>query len=325
MTNKRISELDGLRGLAAICVLLFHYTSRFAEKFETDLIIRHFNFMYGNYGVELFFVISGFVIFMSIEKIKTPFEFVYKRFIRLYPTFWICMLITYFFVFFLSPLEVLKVSFDDFIINFTMLPSLFNVKAVDGVYWTLKVEVSFYILILILILIKKVRSIMGLGFLYVGFGMILIFFFRIPLNYYYGTLFLIGINFYQIWNGDNNFWCHIQIALCLFLSVFMLNKELVFVSSIVVVIFYLLIYNKLFFLSLSPFVYLGKISYALYLLHQYIGYVIQLKLIEAGIKNYIILILIPLAVSIFLATIVTFSIEKPLLIKLRKLNILENK
>ena len=84
INKSRITELDGLRGIAAILVVLYHYTTRFSLKFNNDILSNITFFKYGHYGVQLFFVISGFVIFMSINKINSPFEFVYKRFIRFF-------------------------------------------------------------------------------------------------------------------------------------------------------------------------------------------------------------------------------------------------
>jgi peptidoglycan/LPS O-acetylase OafA/YrhL len=212
----------------------------------------------------------------------------------------------------------LKVNIQEVLINFSMLPSLFETESVDGVYWTLKVEMTFYALILILLFLKLTKKTIIYGFIYIGIGIVLAILFKIPLNYYYGTLFLIGINFYQIWKEDGKWWNHVQILSCLVLSFLMAKSELIIVTLIAVAIFYLLIYEKLKFLSLSPFVFLGRISYSLYLLHQYIGYSIQLELIKLGITNYLMLILSPFLVSIILASIVTFIIEKPLLLKLQK-------
>ena len=99
LNKKIIYELDGLRGVAALAVVFYHYTTRFSIKFNSDIISNVINFKYGHYGVQLFFVISGFVIFMSIEKVKSPFEFLYKRFVRLYPTFWMSLFLTFFYCF----------------------------------------------------------------------------------------------------------------------------------------------------------------------------------------------------------------------------------
>ena len=95
----RIFELDILRGIAALIVALFHLT------LDTPKEYRTFNtsiFSIGSPMPSLFFIISGFVIFMTIEKIKDWKEFVITRFFRLYPSFWISIILSLIFVFFLG-------------------------------------------------------------------------------------------------------------------------------------------------------------------------------------------------------------------------------
>jgi|SRR5690554_299669 len=310
--RKRIDELDSLRGIAALVVVLYHYTFRFEEKFGFTQITDHFNLPYGHYGVELFFVISGFVIFMSIEKINNPFKFLYKRFIRLYPTFWIGMIFSYIFITFFGP-ENLKVTPTEFLINFTMIPSFFNVPSVDGVYWTLKVEMFFYFIIFFVILFSVKKKYQIVGYLYIFLG-ILSFTLLRPTNYFfYGSLFLIGINFYKIWKDNASIHNHIQILLCLALTLFYSNFEFFYVTLILLAIFYLLVYNKLFFLKIRPLLFLGNISYSLYLVHQNFGHTIQIELIHAGLENYILLLTIPLILSIIIASMITYFLEKPII------------
>ena len=90
MENKsnRYQELDALRGIAAIMVVLFHFTM---GRKEANL-----GFKLGTTGVDMFFIISGFVIFMSINKVKTSGEFIINRISRLYPTYWACVTFTFF-------------------------------------------------------------------------------------------------------------------------------------------------------------------------------------------------------------------------------------
>jgi hypothetical protein len=87
--KRRLRELDSLRGIAAVCVLLFHLS------YHTDPY-RQFpiQFPWGHYGVELFFVISGFVILMTLERSASRTEFVISRVTRLYPTYWCAVLFT---------------------------------------------------------------------------------------------------------------------------------------------------------------------------------------------------------------------------------------
>jgi len=83
----RLAQLDALRGVAALLVVGFHYTTRF------DQLYGHageplLSLPWGHYGVNLFFMISGFVIFMTLERTQRATDFVVSRFSRLYPAYW---------------------------------------------------------------------------------------------------------------------------------------------------------------------------------------------------------------------------------------------
>jgi peptidoglycan/LPS O-acetylase OafA/YrhL len=71
----RIQELDALRGLAAICVVLFHKTM---GSPHSNMFLK-----LGVTGVDLFFMISGFVILMTLKKVKTSKQFIIGRISRL--------------------------------------------------------------------------------------------------------------------------------------------------------------------------------------------------------------------------------------------------
>ena len=76
----RLDEIDVLRGLAALAVVVFHYSGH-SQRYFADF---PFHLEYGKYGVQLFFVISGFFIFQTIEKCRNVQEFLLLRFSRLY-------------------------------------------------------------------------------------------------------------------------------------------------------------------------------------------------------------------------------------------------
>ncbi len=104
-------------------------------------------YRYGNLGVQLFFIISGFVIVQSLHG-KTLREFATGRFIRLFPLFWLLCTITYLVTFIASPGSHLP--FHDYLVNMTMLPDIYigyygHGGLIDASYWTLTVELLFYV------------------------------------------------------------------------------------------------------------------------------------------------------------------------------------
>ena len=82
----RISHLDGMRGLAILFVVLFHAFYRWSEiePWQINPILRSLS-SYGWIGVELFFIISGYVIFLTLDRNLSMLSFVKKRWFRLFP------------------------------------------------------------------------------------------------------------------------------------------------------------------------------------------------------------------------------------------------
>lgn len=88
---ERVGILDGMRFCAAMVVLLFHFAFRSWTSADIPTVVNYGLLgdisKYGYLGVDLFFMISGFVILMSAEG-RTATAFVRSRAIRLYPAYW---------------------------------------------------------------------------------------------------------------------------------------------------------------------------------------------------------------------------------------------
>ena len=322
----RIQELDCFRGLAALAVVLFHYTTRFRELYGHSFS-NQWDIQFGHYGVQLFFIISGFVIFMTIEKAKKPMDFIFQRFTRLYPTYWVCLIIS-FAIISLAGLPGREVGIVDFVFNFTMVHKLLRKKSVDGAYWSLLVELLFYAFMFGIFISRQIKNMEWIGYGWLGLIVLNQFyklkFLDLLLNLHWGMLFLAGVNFYFLQTGRGNWRNHLQILNCLVIAPFAMKDDrpdsLLYkavITAIFFAVFYLFIYGKLQWIVSKPLLFLGAISYSFYLLHQNIGYIIILKLKAAGVEQAFILVLVPLLVSIGLAWIVTEFLEKPAMKALR--------
>ena len=126
--------LNVLRGISAVLIMLYHYTVQYGKSIG-NIYPYPVTVTWGCYAVYTFFILSGYLTIYSYKENTTAKGFLKKRFFRLYPMFWICMCITTVYMFFLMPERVPSIK--QFIVNLTMIPSLFGVSAVDGVYWTL--------------------------------------------------------------------------------------------------------------------------------------------------------------------------------------------
>ncbi|MFC6878711.1 MULTISPECIES: acyltransferase family protein [Actinomadura] len=144
---ERLRELDLLRFLAALAVVLYHFTGfggpgpwpRYARNVFPEL---EWATRYGYLGVDLFFMVSGFVILMSAWG-RGPGEFGISRIVRLMPAYWVSVLLgaaVY------ASFHLGKGVPGLVVPNLTMLQGGLGVGNVDAVYWTLWVEVHFYFL-----------------------------------------------------------------------------------------------------------------------------------------------------------------------------------
>lgn len=118
-------------------------------------------YRYGNFGVQLFFIISGFVIVLSLQD-KTINEFVKNRFIRLFPLFWIVCTATYIITLIIP--NARPRLFAEYLSSMTMLGDQFNGFAgfgglIDASYWTLAIELIFYLGIAIFVFICSYKYI----------------------------------------------------------------------------------------------------------------------------------------------------------------------
>ena len=155
---QRLAEVDALRGLAALSVMAFHYTTKYDELFQFSGT-PPFNASWGYLGVNLFFVISGFVIFMTLERTQRAMDFVVSRASRLYPAYWAAILLTLCITHVLG-LPGKEVTWQVAVLNFLMFQGLFSIPPVDGVYWTLLVELLFYALALTLYLTQQMHHVL---------------------------------------------------------------------------------------------------------------------------------------------------------------------
>ncbi len=158
----QIIGVDLIRYMAACIVVLFHLcfwiwagrpggmgfnVAKLPIQFHELAFLR-----VGAVGVNVFFVISGFIIAYSAQK-STAYEFFRNRVVRLMPAIWIIAPITLavlFLVKFAAPANLIE----RFINSILLLP--FG-PWVDEVYWTLPIEVAFYTLVFGLLLIDRFR------------------------------------------------------------------------------------------------------------------------------------------------------------------------
>ncbi|GAB3001837.1 acyltransferase family protein [Psychrosphaera aestuarii] len=322
MNTSRLKELDGLRGIAAMAVVIYHYLYHYNRLFGHDFYVSEL-FSYGFYGVQLFFIISGFVIFWSIGRVSNVREFVVSRFSRLYPTFWCAVIIT-FIVTSLSNVEFLQLNFTTFLANLTMIHEYFRFQHVDGAYWTLTLEMAFYVW---MVAIFKLNYLSKIENIFIPWVIIaaLIALFDLPIHNALKKLFIIdyieffaaGIVFFKIMQSSYTKKTVALLVLCV-ISLYIKNSIQTAIGlSGFFLMFFAIIKGRLPIFRINFLTYLGAISYSLYLVHQSIGYVIINYGYQHGIPPQL-SISAALIVSLLLAHNIMIYVEKPALKYIRQ-------
>jgi peptidoglycan/LPS O-acetylase OafA/YrhL len=162
----RLATLDAFRALAVCGVVAVHYMPHWdMQAFPYNPFGYQQPFpgwiSFGAFGVQLFFIVSGFVIFMTLERCQHLAEFAVRRWARLYPCYLAAMLLTFTIATNLGPAPMRNSGYD-LLAGSTMVGALVHdARYVDGVYWTLTVELQFYALIGVVYLLAGRRIELG--------------------------------------------------------------------------------------------------------------------------------------------------------------------
>ena len=328
--NETLWLLNVIRGFSAILIVLYHYTTQY------NISIGHLKpypvmIPWGCHAVYTFFILSGFLtMYSSYHKRDASKTFLVKRVIRLYPIFWICVLVTTLYMMLIMPERVRTLQ--QIILNFTMVPALFRSEAVDGVYWTLSKELMFYVIYALAIKWGNIFKSKAWLWLWLAIGILgsfyccgsidfpaqsLVSFLFIP---EYAFSFLAGCGIFYFYHEENN----VQRIKMIIFVLICIGYCAVLKTTEVTIFFIIMILlvgacankhinEKLDFLKnvFLPILFVSEISYPLYLTHQFIGFGI-IRILESSDFVNEIYLCIPIIHSIVLASILHFFVEIPI-------------
>jgi peptidoglycan/LPS O-acetylase OafA/YrhL len=291
----RLRELDVLRFVAAAAVMLHHFTGVPAPEWPGGDARRVFPELgpitrFGFLGVELFFLISGFVILLSAWG-RRPGDFMVSRFLRLFPAYWVGVVLSL----------AAYLAFDSWVPfgpntdgpltrllpNLTMLQEGVGSQRMEVVYWTLYVELHFYVLITLFtwwgVTFNRCVAVMT------GWLLFSVFalesgenFLKVVLLWRYAPFFVAGMGFFLIHRYGSNIIVWLLIALSWALGCYYdvrynfpdflaaPHARVVIPAGVtaVFVIMALVATHRLAWLRWRGFTVLGLLTYPLYLVHQ---------------------------------------------------------
>lgn len=295
MKSKRVNEIDLLRFLAALAVVFFHYA--FRGYAADDRSIMPYPLLapiakYGGFGVELFFLISGFVILMTASRGSVR-NFAISRFVRLYPAFWACCTISFVLIVLLGNGRY-SASLGQYLVNMTMLSGFVGVPSIDGVYWSLFIEMQFYALVAALLVLGRIHQAQLFLVLWLAATVALEVFpihhLRFLLITDYAVYFIAGAMAYLVWSRGVSVLRLVVIGSCLLVAIhqafegipgferhYQTRMDRFVVASIIVSFFVVLMAVALRLTGTwgqRRWLLLGALTYPLYLVHQYVGFMI---------------------------------------------------
>jgi peptidoglycan/LPS O-acetylase OafA/YrhL len=292
-TRARFPELDLMRFLAACAVMLFHYTylGPHDHSWPGSFPLLGQIFKYGYLGVDVFFILSGFVILLTAYH-KDAVAFTLARMVRLYPAYWICVTLTAVAIILTNHHHI---GLRQYLENLTMVHSFFGIEDVSGVYWTLAVELQFYFLIFLVLLTRQIRRLGSLLGIWLFASIVLSLraphgiahFFLFP---EWSSYFIAGAMLFLIHREGPSRYKLFVVGGCYVLSVayeirllpFGGNRLQADFSAPVIASFLAVAYAIFIIIALrprigggsNPFYILGLITYPLYLLHQDLGFIL---------------------------------------------------
>ncbi len=329
----RLPGLDILRLGAALLVVVYHYAFRGGlngEFLSFSLVQPGSWIQYFYFGVQLFFIISGFVILWSAEN-KNWLDFGIARILRLWPAYVICVSISAA-VFVWAGNPLFETSIWHWLTNLTFFAPAFGQTFMDGVYWTIVLELIFYFWVMVALwtkLLPRFTHELCLGWMFI-----------IAANEFwlqsgvlekllitrYGVWFIIGILMYSLWSRGKSATTGLLLTTAIAMSMIMAvvehmgtaadygyaveflrpiiaNCVVIGLAAVTIALGNRIPGGKLAYVF-------GGLTYPLYLIHQNAGYIMinELKQSMGDMQS----VIVTIAAMLFVSALIFLLWERPI-------------
>lgn len=313
--ERKINVITQLRGIAALSVFLFHFVCVSGDYIKNEL--ARSIFQYGKYGVQFFFVISGFVITYSMAKgeykLQKAFTFFKKRVIRVEPPYLVVLILTVGLLYLKSLLGLAKSGeqvpgISQILLHVGYLIPFSKYEWLSIVFWTLAIEFQFY-LIFSVVFVAFVHSVWLRSIVIASIISLYMYVTSGQSFFYWSPIFMLGIllAFYKL-----NKIKALELLLYSVILSALIYYKLGFVNLLFTIIPFFIIYINPEFKSLI-LTFLGDISYSLYLVHTLISFtIINLSFrFNAGTGGKIVFGVLAMALTIIGSYLLYLFVEKP--------------
>ena len=309
--QERLQAVEYLRGMAAFAVMWFHFTYRLP-----DGVLRTSG-LYGYLGVEAFFVISGFIIPYAMDRRdyrlgRDSLSFIARRVVRLEPPYLMSVLLILIVPYFagLTPWFNGTITQHDLYrasLHFLYLVPWEGERWFSAVYWSLAIEFQYYFLILAAAPMLLYRNSLwpARGFLLVA-ALVSILSNETRLVFMYLPVFGFGFVQFLFMRRGMNLWE--GVGWMVLLGAVTLRQDEPWVIGAVIAVAAL---NAPWPARCPPLLFLGTISYSLYLLHGSTGFCADEILDRVGSFSPDVKLFAEIVVTLLLATTFWWLVERP--------------
>jgi peptidoglycan/LPS O-acetylase OafA/YrhL len=317
-SGERLGNLDVFRAVAALAVCFHHFNreSLTAGTWFSEIT------KYGNYGVDIFFVISGYVIPFALLRRNFQLSqigiFLQGRFLRLYPAYALAAILTLGLWYASTWVPGFrgegppKISVAQILANTTLTCDFFQQEWFGIVFWTLAIEAQYYLFIALSfpLLFQNVGKNLVPRLVLLGAWLLLPLHFRQgPTVFGWSALFAMGFLAILWQRGELKHWVFFLGLVIAGVVQWEVRGPVSAALGVSTALGILFLPN----LAWRPLVWVGTISYSLYLLHGPIGGRVMNFLERFSEFGFVQLLSVPLAlaVSLFVAWIFFLLVEKP--------------